>query len=421
MRLLLLCLLLTSCASKFNSTPQDQSKTLISINIIDREGLNETIGSVERLKEYECVDFLKNQPYQKVLRIFGRDPNGNTHALITSYHENGQPKQYLEVTNNRAFGKYLEWYADGTPRLEANVIGGVADLTLAAEKTYVFEGTNKAYDENQHLCALINYSKGDLEGTSLYFHPNGKIWKSIPFHKNLIEGAYDIFLETGELLQSTNYVSDQKHGKAIRFWSGTDRIAGEEFYNQGDLVSGTYFSFDNEPICSIINGNGTRPVFGKRTIAELHEFKNGVEEGLVKVLNINGELIRTYSVKGGLKHGEEIEYFPKTQGQPLLSINWYEGKVQGIVKTWYKNGQQESQREMSHNMKSGLSTAWYKDGSLMLIEEYDNNKLVKGEYFKMGEKYPTSIVDLGAGMATLFDPEGHFLQKVTYERGFPLD
>ncbi|MFN0065803.1 MAG: hypothetical protein ACKVOH_06170, partial [Chlamydiales bacterium] len=105
----------------------DPSK-VATISIIDRNGLTETISAKERLNAYEKTDFLTPQPYQKVSRVYGREKNGDVRSQITSYHPNGQIKQYLEAMNNRAKGQYREWYADGQLKIEVQVIGGIADL-----------------------------------------------------------------------------------------------------------------------------------------------------------------------------------------------------------------------------------------------------------------------------------------------------
>ena len=74
---------------------------------------------------------------------------------------------------------------------------------------------------------------------------------------------------------------------------------------------------------------------------------------------------------------------------------------------------------MSNNKKNGHSTAWYRDGSLMMIEEYEQDKLVRGEYYGRGEKFPVSMVVDGKGIVTRFDADGTFIQRVTYKLGKP--
>ena len=157
-----------ACAQKAT-----KNSVLTSINIIDRNGLNETITNKDRLEQYERTNFLCPQPYQKVLRVYKRDCQGNSISYVTTYYENGQPKQYLEAVNNRAFGLYQEWHENGILKLEATIIGGIADLTPCAEKSWQFDGCAQAWDENGNLQTEISYDKGQLEGESLYYHPNG--------------------------------------------------------------------------------------------------------------------------------------------------------------------------------------------------------------------------------------------------------
>ena len=56
----------------------------------------------------------------------------------------------------------------------------------------------------------------------------------------------------------------------------------------------------------------------------------------------------------------------------------------------------------------------------MLMEEYDQDKLILGSYYKKGDKLPVSKVENGKGTATLFSSEGAFLKKVSYEKGQPV-
>ena len=57
----------------------------------------------------------------------------------------------------------------------------------------------------------------------------------------------------------------------------------------------------------------------------------------------------------------------------------------------------------------------------MMIEEYDGDRLVKGQYYKLGQKEPVSSIFNGTGTATLYDEEGVFLRKIHYLKGKILD
>lgn len=427
---LLMVLLVTLPSAKRYQSKRQGSRplALTSVHIVDRNGFADTITNKERLQQLQKTDFLKTQAYQKVLRIYERDAQGNVRSVVTTYHANGNPKQLLEVLNARALGAYREWHENGMLSLSTRVIGGQPDVTPAAESSWLFDGQSFAWNDEGQRLADIQYSQGVLEGLSTYYHPNGQVWKRVPYCKNQIEGITEIYKPTGELLQQVTYSQGIKQGTAVRYWCD-NQLAYQEEYCQGYLESGIYFDQSGKLLCEVRQGTGFRAVFGKSGVNEMREYKQGLLEGEIRVLSPQGRLKRIYHVKEQMKHGEELEYYdyPRFEAsapeqpilQPKLSVFWYEGKIQGHVKTWYQDGTQESQREMSNNEKNGLATAWYRDGSLMLIEDYDEGKLSRGEYFKKGDKMPVSSVRMGNGLVTMFDAEGHFIQKIPYFNGKP--
>lgn len=419
---ILLCLLLVAfTAAKRGCIKKPRPLPLTSIHIIDRNGFAETISSKDRIDQFETIDFLKPQPYQKVLLVYGRDSSGNIRSVVTTYYQNGNPKQFLEVLNGRANGIYSEWHENGTSSLAAHVIGGMPDVTSAAEKSWVFHGTCRAWNEEGDLIAEIMYDQGALNGISTYYHANGQIWKRIPFEKNQINGKVEIFKTSGDLLAQVTYVMGRKDGKAFRYWD-SNRIASEEEYCLNKLEDAQYYDQEGKLVAEVKQGSGYRAIFSKCGIKELQEIHDGYIDGEVRVFDQSGGLKRSYHIKDSIKHGEEIEYYPTLPASGLqqkISFNWYEGKIHGIARTWYPNGHMESQKEMSNSKRNGVSTAWYKDGNLMMMEEYEENKLVRGEYYKKGDRIPISQVIQGKGTATIYDAEGTFTQKIGYLNGKP--
>lgn len=397
---------------------------LISVHIVDRNGFSEAITNKDRLGQYQKVDFLQPQSYQKVLRIYARDGKGNMRSVVTSYHENGNPKQFLEILNGRASGQFCEWHENGTMSVYAQVLNGSPDIANGAEKTWVFDGLSCIWDENGHNIAQISYSQGSLEGFSYYFHTSGNVWKIVPYHNNEVNGTMEIYKDSGELLQKVSYSKGLKNGESYRYWNDS-QVASYELFNNGKLEKGEYFDKEGQSITEINSGDGYRAIFGKEAVCELQTYKDGYLDGQVQVYNPQGKLKRIYHIKNNIKNGEETEYYvdenaiSEEEPKPKLSFNWYEGKVHGIARTWYPNGNLESQREMANNEKNGILTASYRDGNLMLIEEYEKNKLVRGDYFKIGDRVAISEVREGKGTATIFDANGQFIHKIVYERGMP--
>lgn len=411
---LLLCpLLLNGC----RQSAQKEVMPLTSMNIVDQNGFMETISSKERLAQFKNTNFLHPQPYKKVMRVYARDHEGKARSFLTSYHPNGQLKQYLEIVNGRAFGKYQEWHEDGVLKLDTTVIGGKADLDTLAADSWLFDGLNRAWNQHGQLIAQVYYNKGQLHGTATHYYPNGKIRKSLPYEKGKLEGMAEQFFENGDLQLQAHYREGLNDGVSKRFWDPT-HIAVDETYRKGTLEAGAYYDHEGHLIASVSGSMGFQMLFADDDSYQLREIQAGVPEGRVKEFDKEGRLLREFVIKGQFKEGEEVLY---SQQSPKLSIHWHRGAIQGLVKTWYEDGTLESQREMSHNKKNGVSMAWYRDGTLMLMEEYQDDKLSKGEYFQKGSSLPISKVVSGKGLATLYDGGGEFLKKVRYEDGFPDD
>lgn len=405
--LLLLCL---GCAPR-----QQGEEALSSVQIIDRNGFSETVSVKDRIEAYEKKDFLSNQPYQKVLRVYGKGSDGSVISKITTYHPNGQIWQYLETKNGRAFGLFKEWHENGKLHVEAKVIEGIADLTEQAQLSWLFDGMSYVWDEEGHRIAEIPYEKGLLSGEAHYYFPEGGLWKKIPYLKDGVEGTVLIFNAEGDVIEKIAYQRDVKHGLA-------EGPTYREQYREGLLMEGIYTNPSGLKLSEVIHGDGLKTVFQEGYLQKVITFKNGEVEGKVEEYQRDGSLKLTYHLKDGKKHGEEIAYYPSVKGKekPKLQLNWIEDTIQGVVKTWYPDGSIESQREMHGNKKHGLAFAWYDDGSLMLTEEYADDLLQRGSYFKKGDPSPVSKIENGKGVATLHTAEGYFFKTVPYDKGVPF-
>lgn len=418
---ILFCISFILAAGCYHNNSQD---LLSLIQIQDRNGLTETISNPDRLLSYEATDFFSAQPYKKVLRVYKKE--GKNRSKITTYHPNGTLCQYLEAEEMRAHGTYQEWFANGQIKLEAKVIGGTADLAPGTQEDWVFDQTSQVWDEQGHLIAQIPYDKGVLEGVSVYYFPNGQVDKEMPFTKDKLHGLSLEYWPSGALKSKTQYQRGIKEGESLGFFESGELQWVEE-YSEGRLRTGSYYTPQGELVSEVTQGGGCAASFDDNSIT-LMEYRIGLPEGRVQQFSSKRELQRTFFLKNGLKQGEEIEYFSPSEVEsgvaipaPKMSVTWNEQKLHGCVKTWYNNGQLQSQREYCRNLRMGPSLAWYREGSLMFYEEYEEDRLVSGQYYKIHRKEPISSITQGTGLATLFDEMGLFLRKVHYVKGKPVD
>lgn len=392
---------------------------LIRVHVVDHNNLSETITNNEKVKDFAKRDFLGPQPYKKVLRVFEKRKDGSTKSIVTSYYENGQIRQYLECLNGRACGLYSEWYSSGKKKAKSRVIAGQGDLGETSPLTWSFEGISEAWNEEGTLLARVSYQKGRLHGLSETFYSSGAKERTSWFENGEREGKDILFDEDGAVLEEITYLHGKREGPALGTHRGGSK-AWEEEYSANLLKKASYFSADGSLVSSVKDGIGIRSLFEEGVLSSQQEIKDGVPQGKVTLFEKDGAIEREYFLKDGKKDGPETRYFQGEGKHPRLQVEWKDGIVQGTVKTWYANGTLESQREMRGNAKHGLFMAWYPDGTVMLVEEYENDVLKKGRYHKRGERDPVSQVNEGEGTATLFDEAGTITEKVKYHEGKPL-
>jgi hypothetical protein len=57
----------------------------MSMQLVDRNGFAETISTKDRIEKYTKTNFLDPQPFQKVLRVYGKTMRGK------QFHPNNIP------------------------------------------------------------------------------------------------------------------------------------------------------------------------------------------------------------------------------------------------------------------------------------------------------------------------------------------
>ncbi|KKM64188.1 hypothetical protein LCGC14_1503940, partial [marine sediment metagenome] len=259
------------------------------------------------------------------------------------------------------------------------VISGTADFN--DQESWLFDGTSFVYNEKGTLISKFYYEKGTLQNDALYYFSNGQIKKIVPYVDDEITGELRQYTKDGEILLKTTYKNGIKHGSNIGFFS-KENIAFIEEYENNLLLNGQYFKKSRIKMATIKNGDGEKAIFKNQKIKKLIEYKNGKPEGKVQIFTLDGYLQNEYFQKDDIKEGIETEYYKKNEIPknykssnpiPKLEITWSSNNIHGTIKTWYKNLKLESQKEYVHNKKNGPHFAWYENGAVMFIEEYEDD------------------------------------------------
>ncbi len=72
-------------------------------------------------------------------------------------------------------------------------------------------------------------------------------------------------------------------------------------------------------------------------------------------------------------HGNTEEYDRKTKLQ-LYKYNYKEGKLNGIQKDWYENGQLRCEFNYKEGKEEGIQKEWYENGQLWYEDNYKEGK-----------------------------------------------
>jgi antitoxin component YwqK of YwqJK toxin-antitoxin module len=107
----------------------------------------------------------------------------------------------------------------GDSQLNGQLIDGKLDGPLQIE-------------EAQRPQAKLNYSQGELEGTSTLYHPNGKVSAVLPFVKGKLQGMASFYAAEGGLQRQASYRRGLLHGEANNYFPD-GKLAEAEFYRDG--------------------------------------------------------------------------------------------------------------------------------------------------------------------------------------------
>lgn len=111
---------------------------------------------------------------------------------------------------------------------------------------------------------------------------------------------------------------------------------------------------------------------------EIHHNKAGQLNGTEKCYFENGTVKQETHWKNGINYGKFFINYPS--GQKTFEGSYLEdGSPHGLWKGWYQNGQIQYEQSFSHGMKHGKWANYRKDGSLELLQYFENGLLIKEE------------------------------------------
>ncbi len=102
-------------------------------------------------------------------------------------------------------------------------------------------------------------------------------------------------------------------------------------------------------------------------------YKEGKLEGIQKFWYDNGQLYYENNYKNGKLNG--IQKFWYDNGQLYYEENYKNGKKEGIQKGWYDNGQLLYENNYKEGKAEGKQKRWYNNGILTFEQNYENGNM----------------------------------------------
>ena len=344
-------------------------------------------------------------------------------AFVVS-KETGSLIQQVNYIDGLAWGKYYEWWPNGSKKVNGTYRFGLMygrwkffyeDGKILCAGSYTNGKGHKSnelittipqenisglwtyWDEDGRKVEEGYYTKNGTEkGNWAFWDRDGKkrIGKKIDYETFRNIGAYmhldGVFLVTGPIsglskiyTQAHGSIRDGKLDGTWTYWDNDGMISAKRNYDMG-LPMGQFVTYHplghklTEGTMKGLDEYGNMVKHGKwlfwgddGLLKEEVYFKNGRRDGPTTYYSITGNESAKITYKDDIPwSGEWTTWYP--DGMKMESGHYEEGEKQSPWYAWFKNGQKKFVVHYQNSIKHGLYTEWNQDGRLIKDIEFDN-------------------------------------------------
>jgi antitoxin component YwqK of YwqJK toxin-antitoxin module len=262
-------------------------------------------------------------------------------------------------------------------------------------------GYNKFYYDDGTLASEGGMINGKPDGYWKNYYPNGNL-KSEGNRKNFIlDSLWKFYDEEGKVILEVNYVEGRKNGYRTTY--------------QGDEATKEFFEND-------VKQGPTLVLYANGSIKMKTPFVNGLEEGVAREYDLDGNIIQLITFKKG--YVVERERINRYDADALPHGKW---------KWFYEDNEELLKMEgtFKHGLKNGYFKEYDKEGNLLTATKY-----VDGEKIEMAEElvkldvrtdyYPNGVVKvvgtynkegIPEGVRREYNEEGKVEKAYIFRRG----
>ncbi|MGK7390715.1 MAG: toxin-antitoxin system YwqK family antitoxin [Candidatus Cyclobacteriaceae bacterium M2_1C_046] len=316
---------------------------------------------------------------------------------------NGTWKYYDEAGNLSLAGDFKDdveegewtWYANNKITKKGSYKNGIPD------------GVWLKFYDNGTLMDSGNFLNARMEGHWVYKYPNGKISSEGEMNMNHTRGLWKNYYENGQIANEIEY---DEEGKAY-ITSLWDKNGNQLIHNGNGTFLTYHFNGNISEEGKVLNGKKTGEwkmyypdgkirltgSFDQNDILVVNDYFDENNYQIVK--NGNGE-INHYQISdgafeeglfvNGYKEGLWHTYYSFT-GALMAESNYKDGKLEGIFKTYYESGVNQTDGYFQNNERNGIWSWYFENGQLETTINYSEGKKegVQDFYNELGIKVRT--------------------------------
>ncbi len=386
-----------------------------------------------------------------VLSVGGFFLSRGSEGPVAFYYESGAKMSSGSLSGGLEEGAWSYWYDNGNLFYEGFFVNGLQDSLW---KYYDEEGSISStgpfrkglkhglwteYYATGEIAGTAMFQYGRMQGPSTQYHEDGAVSLQASYHLDRPDGEWVSFYPTGQVNYKGTYVRDKQQG-SWTWWSEEGNKIQEFEYDNGELS--ILNSWSPEGKQEVLDGNGIYNAYDEDgAVLETGIVQNGKQSGLWKRFSV-GELQEegeyrngTYYIKnawafGGKQSVKDGEGKYIGDSSPLLPViegpisqglktglwtvttptgfisqemHFADGKLNGMMKSYFENGEVSSGGEMKDDEREGHWVWYHEDGGIESEITYVNGKK-EGEqlfYSNMGKVLRTEVYQGGELINTI--------------------
>jgi antitoxin component YwqK of YwqJK toxin-antitoxin module len=303
--------------------------------------------------------------YYKSGKLLSETPyvDGKINGLEKGYYENGSLMYESPMINGKTNGVYKEYYLNGKLEMEGlysndslhiikdynenGILERITPYTFSNKDSCRIDGVQKSYYEDGKVREEVTYNNSKIIGISKEYYESGKLKSEVHWIDGKVSGDRKNYYESGKLLSETPCIYNQEEDYVM------PNGVSKEYYENGKLKS--IITYVNDDVVATIKYNEN----GALTEGKVKEY---IDSDFETTQDSTAPYYKITNYHAGMPYGIEKSYYKN--GNLESEVPYTKGKINGVVKEYYESGKIEYERPYQNGVKIGTEKRYYESGVL---------------------------------------------------------